>query len=353
MRLNLQPISGLAVAVAFFLIFAAGAVARPVSDATKPGKTRPHRATIYWGAYMEGPSTYGGAYRNAPWDDATWHAFERTAQKRVSIVHWGVPPPWKASFNAQLEQHRKIRRAGALELLDVSSETIALRDIAAGRYDSWILDWAKQARAFAHPLFLRWDWEMNGTWFPWATTVGQSTTPAEYVEAWRHIHDLFTRVGAKNVSWVWCPNVAFNGSTPFEALYPGPAYVDWTCLDGYNKGGDYSMSFNGLFGASYAALLKLAPNKPIMIGETASVEDSGKKAAWIAAALDALPKRFPRIKAFLWFNWNISEDGTTWGWPIESSPAAAEAFARGIASRYFAPAGRVPLPKRMTAITAP
>jgi beta-mannanase len=194
---------------------------------------------------------------------------------------------------------------------------------------------------------------MNGTWFPWATTPGKSTTPAEFVQAWQHMHDLFVGVGAKNVNWVWCPNVSFNGSTPLNSLYPGPTYVDWTCLDGYNKGGDYSTTFTNLFAGSYRELLNLAPKKPIMIGETASVEDSGKKAAWISNALTALPKRFPRIKAFVWFNWNISEDGTVYQWPIESSAAAAAAFARGIESPYFASAGSVKLPKRMTAISPP
>jgi hypothetical protein len=344
---------GAAVAVVLSLSFVGGAAARPAADSAKPRKQPKHRAAIYWGAYMEGPSTYGGQYRNAPWDDGTWHAFERTAGKRVSIVHWGVPPPWQASFNAQLSQHKKILRAGALELLDMASGSVPLADVAAGKYDTWIYQWAKQAREFGHPLFLRWDWEMNGRWFTWATMPGQSTTAEVYVAAWQHIHKVFDLAGAKNVSWVWCPNVAFGGSTPFDAVYPGPQYVDWTCLDGYNKGGQYSTTFVKLFAPSYRALLKLAPDKPMMIGETASVDDSGKKPGWISAALAALPTKFPRIKAFLWFNWNINEDGTTWAWQIESSPESAAAFARGIASRYYAPAGRVRLPKRMTASMPP
>jgi hypothetical protein len=346
---TLKPV-GAAVAVALSLSFVASAAARPAAESAKPRKKPTHRAAIYWGAYMEGSSTYGGSYRNAPWDDGTWQAFERMAGKRVSIVHWGVPPPWQASFNAQLSQHQKILRAGALELLDMTSGTVPLSEIAAGKYDSWIYAWARQARAFAHPLFLRWDWEMNGRWFPWATMPGQATTPDDYVAAWRHIHDVFVSAGAKNVSWVWCPNVAFGGSTSFGAIYPGPAYVDWTCLDGYNKGGQYSTTFVNLFTPSYRALLKLAPDKPMMIGETASVDDSGKKAGWISTALAALPTTFPRIKAFLWFNWSISENGTTWAWQIDSSPESAEAFAHGIASPYFAPAGSVRLPRRMTAI---
>jgi beta-mannanase len=230
---------------------------------------------------------------------------------------------------------------------------VLLRDIANGAYDSAYTAWAQQSKAWAHPYFLRWNAEMNGRWSFWGTTSTNSNTPAEFVAAWRHVHDIFANNGATNVTWVWCPNLEYSATTPIQYLYPGDAYVDWTCLDGYNKGGQYSTTFVNLFAASYRALLKLAPTKPIMIGETASVEDSGKKAAWITAALNALPAKFPRIKAFLWFNWQITEGGTTWQWQIESSPAAAAAFHDGIASRYFAAAGVVRLPRQMAAIAPP
>ena len=47
---------------------------------------------------------------------------------------------------------------------------------------------------------------MNGNWFAWMEGVN-GNQPGEYVAAWRHVHDIFTAVGATNVSWVWCPNV--------------------------------------------------------------------------------------------------------------------------------------------------
>jgi hypothetical protein len=78
MMFNPKP-AGAAVAVVMSLSLVAGAAARPTAESVKPRKQRVHRAAIYWGAYMEGPSTYGGQYRNAPWDDYTWHAIERTA----------------------------------------------------------------------------------------------------------------------------------------------------------------------------------------------------------------------------------------------------------------------------------
>ena len=308
---------------------------------TQPAPTPapPAQSPIYWGAYMDGNDTYGASYGDAPWDANTWHTFESHAGKNPSIVHWGVPAPWSSSFNTQLAAHQAVVANGALSLLSMSSGSVPLADIASGKYDSSITTWAQQAKAFGHPFFLRWDWEMNGRWFGWGTTSSNANTPASYVSAWRHMHDLFTQAGATNVTWVWCPNTVFSGATPLSQLYPGDAYVDWTCLDGYNKGGSNWTSFSNIFGASYDQLMQLAPGKPVMIGETASAEDGGSKATWIQDALAALPSRFPQIRALVWFNWRITESGTTYSWPIESSASATSAFASGIGSSYFQAGG--------------
>ena len=81
-----------------------------------------------------------------------------------------------------------------------------LADVIAGSYDSYIREFAEGARDWGHPFFLRFDWEMNGNWFPWSEGVNGNQS-GEYVAAWRHVHDIFTAVGATNVTWVWCPNV--------------------------------------------------------------------------------------------------------------------------------------------------
>ena len=53
----------------------------------------------------------------------------------------------------------------------------------------------KQAADWGHwPFFLRFDWEMNGFWFPWNEGVN-GNKPGEFVAAWRHVHDIFTEVG--------------------------------------------------------------------------------------------------------------------------------------------------------------
>ncbi len=295
-------------------------------------------SSVYWGAYIDG----------VPWDMTKLAAFETDAQKKVAIVHWGqswvhngaYQPFYPNDFNA-------VRTHGSIPMLDWSSDNYSLGPtqpafkltaITSGLYDGYILQWAQAAQAWGHPLFLRFDWEMNGNWhFPWSTQLNGNVT-ADYVPAWQHVHDIFTRAGATNVLWVWSPNVVYTGSTPLAALYPGNAYVDWVAMDGYNWGTDKSMgwqSFADVFGATYKQLLQLAPTKPIMLAEVASSEHGGSKAAWIADAIQTqVPNNFRRIKAVVWFNWNAGDPTLTW--PIESSPAATSAFATAIALPVYA-----------------
>jgi hypothetical protein len=121
--------------------------------------------------------------------------------------------------------------------------------------------------------------------------------------------------------------------------------VDWTCLDGYNKYPTW-LEFEQVFAAtginwlhnSYREITTLAPTKPLVIGEVASLEagDGGpKKAAWIKNAFQTqLPARYPKIKAVLWFNWDDRNPALSF--PIESSQAAKQAFANSIHSSYYA-----------------
>jgi Glycosyl hydrolase family 26/Fibronectin type III domain len=312
---------------------------------------------IYWGAWVEGQQTYsylyGGTWGNVPWSSQTWTKYEQNVGKNPSIIHFGVGTPWDHSFSYWNGPVSQVQNAGALSLIDMSTGSVALRNVASGAYDSSITTWAKQAAAWGHPFFLRFDWEMNGSWFPWGTTSSNQNTPTDYVAAWRHVHNLFTAAGASNVTWVWCPNTEWSSSVPYSQLYPGDAYVDWTCLDGYNKNSS-SQSFSSLYTQSYNDLLKIAPTKPIMIGEIGSIEyGAGVKANWITNMLDVLPTSFPKIKALVWFNWRISDSGTWHGFEVESSASSQSAFAGGIASPYYSAASSFTMPTQLKPIPPP
>lgn len=297
--------------------------------------------SIYWGAYINGSETYRYLYGlrlgNAPWDATTWSRFESNAGKRVSIVHWGLGTPWRNDFDSWWSTFELVRARGDLSLVDMTTGSVPLRQIADGRYDAQLRKWMHGAAFYAHPFFLNLDVEMNGNWEPYSAGK-HGNTPADFVRMWRHVHDIAVESGATNITWVWAPNVDPRGKfTPYWRLYPGAGYVDWTGLDGFNANG--KSSFAWLFGSSYRKLLRLAPTKPMVITQTGAVQQ-GDKARWIVDMLtNQLPRHFPQIKALVWFNWRILERRTWMSYEIESSASSQAAFANAIASSYYSPGG--------------
>jgi hypothetical protein len=215
----------------------------------------------------------------------------------------------------------------------------SLDDIINGVHDSMIRTRAQACASIGQRFFLRWGHEMNGNWYPWDGFHNGANAAAatKYIATYRHIHDLFVAAGATNVLWVFSPNV---DSVPGDAwnqwsnYYPGDSYVDWMAFDGYNWGtvqaGSTWRSFTSIAGTIYAGLA--AKGKPIMIPETASAEQGGDKAAWIAAVLPTLKGSYPSIKALVWFHMNKETD-----WRVDSSPAARDAFVMMANDPYFNP----------------
>lgn len=311
------------------------------------------RARIYWGAVVGG-GQYG--LHDAPWSMRSVDRFAAQVGKRPSLIQFSLP--WVkcdagrcAFVPFPTAQMHAIRAHGSIPVLAWASYAHPVRpiephfqlaDVIDGTYDRFIRGWARKAKAWGHPFFLRFDREMNvaGLW-PYAETRNGNRR-GQFVRMWRHVHRIFMQVGATNVTWVWCPNVEYRRSLkPLRRLYPGGNQVDWTCLDGYNWGtGPVHplgwRPFTRVFHPTYRLLSRrVAPGKPVMIGETASTEQGGSKAAWIRNMLSReLSTRFPDVKAVLYTN--RAADGLDW--PIESSLAATRAFAAGIRSRYYAPA---------------
>jgi hypothetical protein len=304
---------------------------------------------VYWGAYVGG-GQYGRT--DAPWDMVSADRFEANTGKRMSLLEWGQD--WYEcssscglrGFHAGLMSIARAR--GYLPVLSWGSyresagadqPRFRLSEIIKGRYDSFIRRWARGAKRWGHPFFLRFDWEMNTNGVPYSEHAN-GNRPGQFARMWRHVHRIFTRLRATNVTWVWCPNVEYQGSVkPLAALYPGSRYVDWTCLDGYNFGTNPNQPatwtpFARVLGRTYTLLTrKIARSKPLMIGETGSTEIGGSKAAWISDAFGTqIPTEFPRIDAVVWFN--KSQHGLDW--PIESSGSATAAMRAALQSPVYA-----------------
>jgi mannan endo-1,4-beta-mannosidase len=316
-------------------------------SAKRPLEPRP----MYWGASI-GDQLTG---TQPPWDMSALAKFESLVGKGLSLVALNSPfedcsgPCTTFPFPAQMMEN--IRTYGAIPFFNWSSQLIPadptnsssmpgyqLSDMISGRYDGYIREFAEAARNWGHSFFLRFDWEMNGNWFPWGAGVN-GNGPGEFVAAWRHVHDIFTAVGATNATWVWCPYAEVERRfAPLKPLYPGNRYVDWTCMDGFNWAGNPTnphpwRSFSQIFETTYRQLTQqIAPSKPVVLAEMASTGSSRAKAAWIRDMFKQLGTRFRRIRGLIWFD----QVDRGINWPLETSPAATAAFARGIRNRAFA-----------------
>ena len=87
----------------------------------------------------------------------------------------------------------------------------------------------------------------------------------------------------------------------------------------------------------------------MLLAEVASSEHGGSKAEWIEEMFAELPGAYPQVRGLMWFDY----DEANYEWPIETSPAATEAFAAGIGDpRYLTNSfaatagGPVPVPDR-------
>ncbi|HEY3463157.1 MAG TPA: glycosyl hydrolase [Gaiellaceae bacterium] len=312
------------VALALLVLGGSGA-----ASGGRSGAATGSRGPFLWGAWIGRQFT--GSEPPWNWKAVTDFEARNAGGKRLTAVHWGVRTAWGHSFNYWLGPLNRVRRAHAVSVMDMYSESVPLREIADGTYDAALRAWASEARRWRHSFLLRFDWEMNGRWFPWGTKSTNQNTPADFVAAWRHMHDIFTSAGARNVRWVWCPNAnRDNTEASLSQLYPGRSYVDWTCLDGYNTGKPW-LSFTKIFSRSYHLIRRLAPTKPMIIGEVASTEHNGSKARWISGMFRALATRFPHIRGLLWYD-KYGSSGVT-DWPIETSRTSSAAFSRGLALR--------------------
>jgi Glycosyl hydrolase family 26 len=337
---------GLAAMLAVFAC-ATAAIAQAPPAHGQGGQGASHKG-IYWGAWI-GPQLTG---EQPPWDMSAADRFAGLIGKQPSLLQFSQPFADCGGGCEQLAfptaEMTAIRSYGAVPLLSWGSQATgrglaqpdyAMARIAGGAHDAYIREFAEGARNWGHPFFLRFNWEMNGGWFPWGVKANGNTA-AKIVAAWRHVHDIFTTVGATNVSWVWCPYV--DGSSRFGDLqdfYPGNPYVDWTCLDGYNWGANLInpapwRSFDQIFSASYRQLTeKIAPHKPVMLGEVATNGTAKVRARWIKGMFAAIAHRYPQIRGLAWFD--QSDRGLNWS--LEQSPRVVKAFANGVRASRFRP----------------
>lgn len=264
---------------------------------------------------------------------------EGVAHKHLSVIMWYSD--WKHDPVSPAQLKAVSRRGSVPEITwepwdyakgpySRQPEYYSLRSIAGGAHDAYIRSWAQGLAAYGKEVRLRFAQEMNGNWYPWSARA-YGNRPADYVAAWRHVHDLFRAAGAQNVVWVWSP-VAIPTSID-AGEYPGDRYVDMVGLSLFNGGSQLKYgpwrSFAEKLDRPLAIVRRIAPSKPVEISEVGVAERGGDKARWIREMFGTLAAN-PEIVSLIWFDVPTASD-----WRVETSRAAERAFAAGAGSPRY------------------
>ena len=310
---------------------------------------------------------FGVAEDGLPGDTALFAKLATQTGKAPSQLSWFST--WDSGYDAA-----KVRASwaqGALPMITwmtvaqsssaPTAGSYTLARIVNGDFDAYLLRYAGAVIKTGLPVAIRFDHEMNGNWFPWSAgmpaNAGGTGQPNLYVQAWRHVWNVFDSVGANDdVIWVWAPSrvdsivphstkPGLKYETGLAEDYPGDQYVDWVGMSAYQYKPSDGWRFETTFRNTLTALHQLCA-KRIFVAETGATEAVGsvdyatEKAKWINETLSGLAAE-PDVVGFSWFNNTVNDVHTVDGqliqtdWQFSSSPAALQAFSAGVASPVF------------------
>ncbi|MET7292329.1 glycosyl hydrolase [Streptomyces griseoloalbus] len=210
------------------------------------------------------------------------------------------------------------------------------KEIAAGELDASVIDVQAQrikdyGERTGKKVFLSFDLEMD-------TRTPDNGTPAEYVKAYRHIHDRFRELGVDNVVWTWIITGYLNHADLFERMYPGDEYVDWIGYNQYNyyrcHAADW-LTFEQTQTTSHDWIREnISDDKPLMLSEFGTAVDSARpqrQAEWYGQVPRVL-KDLEGVKAAL--QWNYRDPGPHCNLAL-ANDAAWESLRTAVADPYL------------------
>jgi hypothetical protein len=214
--------------------------------------------------------------------------------------------------------------------------------VNAGLADECLRDVGRRFAGWGQPILLRTYWEFNGGWFRWSG-IGE-----KFITAWRRTVDVMRSVGATNVGFVWCPD---EGNFPgTNESYPGDSYVDWVCSDKYNwnRSSAWCRGVTGVWHSGWCEFEEsfhdgssieqlFGARKPFMVAETGTVEDPstpGRKGQWHRNARDAIKARFLNLKAFVYFDVDLTTSQGV-NWRLDTSQSSLDGFRDLARDPYF------------------
>lgn len=282
--------------------------------------------TILWGLNIEG----------FPIKESFVKDFKKQIPINTQIYNFYLAwPSFDISMNRKelLETFHSINSQNALisitweprYFIKYNPKNIYYKDILEGKYDNYIDSFAKAIKEWEKPILIRFAHEMNLKVYHWGTDEKDynKKSPEIYKSIYQYVVNRLKKNKVANVLWIFCPN---NESIPnknwntIKDYYPGDDYVDILGIDGYNWGTSrtffkngwksYWQSFYSIFKSAYYEIKKIAPEKPIIICETASVNENNERLQWMQEAIKTAKDW--NVKAIIYFqidkeiNWKLT-----------------------------------------------
>ena len=265
------------------------------------------------------PLRYLGVYApGVPGSVAGLNQFAVTAGRQPNVALYYSS--WNERF--QLGFARQAYSDGATPAVQIEPFGISLDAIAAGRYDGYLREYARQVASYGHPVIIGFAHEPDGSWYPWGV---QHWPPATWIAAWRRVVTVFRAAGAGNVIWLWTMNAQGADAAAMRQWWPGAAYVTWIGIDGYYV--HPADTFRSVFGTALARTGGLG--RPVLIAETAAGRGTGDQPGAIASLFAGLRAR--RLLGLIWFDQDQHGSLYHQDWRLEGDAAATRAFRRGVA----------------------
>ena len=160
------------------------------STASATVQMAPAGQGVLFGAYVNPTNVWTSTDRSAE-----IASVESSLGRPLDISHeyasWNSKlPDWEATWNDSV---------GRTTLISWSHAPVS--PVVSGSQDAYISSVADGLKTLTHPVMLEYFWEMDLHRYDSATG-----SPANFIAAWRHIHDIFVARGATNVEFVWCPS---------------------------------------------------------------------------------------------------------------------------------------------------
>ncbi len=321
----------------------------------------PEDGKIYWGAFPD----FGG-----PEDKVSKkriEQFNKLVGKNIAWAYfsnnWG-----RDGIKFPLQKVEIIYSSGAVPFVRMMprkyfdtayDKTFSLQKIIEGKFDKELHKYAQDVKNFQKPILIDFGVEMNGDWFPWGGALNggavktkygdpqKADGPERFVDAYRHIINIFRFEKVNNVTWFFHPDIysypehrKWNDPKYF---YPGDDYIDWIGISVYGPqtpAEDYWDTFSKIMKERQNKILEISQKKPIALLEFGVTDHHplGKKSQWLKGAFAYILNQdsLLQFKAISYWHENWEEDDDLWATlRLDSSSTSLNTFKNLISNEKF------------------